>query len=145
VYRVFPPKYDQIYCIFTNKFNFTKIQLETMTQSLYPHTCRNLPNKLLRYLRTVIVTAAANTNLYSALYSCIILHTNVLGRSQTLYIYYYIAKLCVFIKQSPRPLLWQHTSGKYFAILTKQIRIFYKHNIYKKLPLAQDARVSPYF
>ena len=48
------------YCIFTERFS------ETVAQALHYSTRRNLPDKELRYLRTVIVTADIHQGLHRA-------------------------------------------------------------------------------
>ena len=48
------------YCIFTERFS------ETVAQTLHYSTRRNLPDKELRYLRTVIVTADIHQGLHRA-------------------------------------------------------------------------------
>ena len=66
---------------------------------------RNLPDKEFRYLRTVIVTAAVYWGFGSA--ACTPpLNLPALGRHQPLYVHLTaLAGTCVFVKQSPGPVL----------------------------------------
>src|SRR5580693_10539455 len=69
---------------------------------------RNLPDKVFRYLRTVIVTAAVYRGFDSELRPKGLtppLNLPAPGRRQTLYVVFDFAESCVFSKQSPGPFL----------------------------------------
>src|SRR5215469_3805675 len=74
-------------------------------QSLYHSTIRagrNLPDKEFRYLRTVIVTAAAHRGFSSSLCPCGLspcFNLPAPGRCHPLYVVFDFAESCVFVKQ----------------------------------------------
>src|SRR5882672_11498195 len=74
-------------------------------QSLHHSTLRarrNLPDKELRYLRTVIVTAAVHRGFSSSLRPCGLspcFNLPAPGRCHPLYVVFDLAESCVFVKQ----------------------------------------------
>ena len=76
------------------------------------HARRNLPDKELRYLRTVIVTAAVYLSFSSELHPEGLTHSlnfQAPGKRQSVYVALVgFAQTCVFSKQSPEPILCGH-------------------------------------
>jgi hypothetical protein len=90
------------YCIFTERVS------ETVAQTLHYSTRRNLPDKELRYLRTIIVIADIHQGLYQSASPCLAAERN--RRYLTFWHWssvtpytssYELAGSCVFVKQLP--------------------------------------------
>ena len=80
--------------IFTGTTNSLSLSLRQRPTRYAIHARRNLPDKVLRYLRTVIVTAAVYRGFESRLCSCELtspVNLPALGRRQTLY---FLLRVC---------------------------------------------------
>ena len=85
--------------IFTCTTNSLSVSLRQRPTRYAIHAGRNLPDKVLRYLRTVIVTAAVYRGFDSKLCPCELtspVNLPALGRRQTLYILLRVRKALCF-------------------------------------------------
>ena len=128
---------SRVASIFTCTTNSLSISPRQRPTRYAIHARRNLPDKVLRYLRTVIVTAAVHRGFSSMLAHLALTFRHRAGvRPYTST--YVLAESCVFVKQSLLPGLCHLTllaqnKALFIPKLQRQVAEFLQHHSLKRL------------